>query len=149
MLAGNDVSFALVILDDLKQITYEYAMRPHVAGITCFLVLSTLGAFAQTEDKDPVAVVEIGGATDWNVAGGAAAFGGDLAVEVTPIENWLELEMGTSPSFTHHSTEWDTDLLFKKPWTLSPEMRSSCVALDWNGFTQGRQGKHQTPLAEK
>jgi hypothetical protein len=24
-----------------------------------------------------------------------------------------------SPYFTRNSTEWDTDLLFKKPWTLS------------------------------
>ena len=28
--------------------------------------------------------------------------------------------MGTTPLFTRHSVEWDTDLLFKKPWTLSP-----------------------------
>jgi hypothetical protein len=46
-------------------------------------------------------------------------FGPDLAVEVTPIENWLELEEGVIPLFTGHSTEWDVDLLVKKPWTLS------------------------------
>jgi hypothetical protein len=39
--------------------------------------------------------------------------------EVTPIENGLELEAGVTPLFTRHSTEWDADLLFKKPWTLS------------------------------
>jgi hypothetical protein len=38
---------------------------------------------------------------------------------VTPIENWLELEVGTTPFFGRSKTEWDTDLLFKKPWTLS------------------------------
>jgi hypothetical protein len=27
--------------------------------------------------------------------------------------------MGVTPTFRHRSTEWDTDLLFKKPWTLS------------------------------
>jgi hypothetical protein len=42
-----------------------------------------------------------------------------VAVEVTPIENWLELAAGVTPLFSRHSTEWDTDLLFKKPWTLS------------------------------
>jgi hypothetical protein len=31
----------------------------------------------------------------------------------------LELETGVTPTFGHHSTEWDTDLLFKKPWDLS------------------------------
>ncbi len=77
-------------------------------------------AFAQSAEKDPVAIVELGGATGWNIKGGAASFGPDFAVEVTPIENWLELEAGTTPLFTYgRLTEWDTDLLFKKPWTIS------------------------------
>jgi hypothetical protein len=71
------------------------------------------------EDKDPVAIVELGAATSWNFSGGAATFAPNLAAEVTPIENWLELEAGVSPFYTRSSTEWDTDLLFKKPWTLS------------------------------
>ena len=71
------------------------------------------------EDKDPIAIVELGAATDWNFSGGAATFAPNLAAEVTPIENWLELEAGVSPFYTHKSTEWDTDLLFKKLWTIS------------------------------
>ena len=78
-------------------------------------------AFAQTVDKEPAAVVELGGAAGWNVnvKDGGSSFGPTVAVEVTPIENWLELEAGVTPLFARHSTEWDTDLLFKKPWTLS------------------------------
>ena len=75
--------------------------------------------FAQPAEKDPSAIVELGAATSWNVKGGAATFAPDFAVEVTPIENWLELELGAAPFITRSSTEWDTDLLFKKPWTLS------------------------------
>ena len=45
-----------------------------------------------------------------------------VAVEVMPIENWLELEAGVTPIFGHHTMEWDTDLLFKKPWTLSEKV---------------------------
>lgn len=86
--------------------------------IAC-LAFSFGNAFAQSVEKDPVAIVELGGATSWNVKGGAATFAPDFAVEVTPIENWLELEAGTTPFFTRNTTEWDTDLLFKKPWTLS------------------------------
>ena len=71
------------------------------------------------EDKEPLAILEIGAATSWNLMGGAATFAPNFAVETTPIENWLEIEAGVSPFFTHNSTEWDTDLLFKKPWTLS------------------------------
>lgn len=74
---------------------------------------------AQSAGKDPVAIVELGGAASRSLHDGAGSFGPDFAVEVTPIENWLELEAGVSPAFASDSTEWDTDLLFKKPWTLS------------------------------
>ena len=62
-----------------------------------------------------MAIVEIGGATGWDFKGGGTSFGPDLAIEVTPIEKWLELEAGTTLLFRRHSTEWDMDLLFKKP----------------------------------
>ena len=76
-------------------------------------------ALAQSVDQEPAAVVELGGAPDWSLKDRGWSFGPTAAVEVTPIENWLELEAGVTPTFSHHSTEWDTDLLFKKPWTLS------------------------------
>jgi hypothetical protein len=71
------------------------------------------------EEKEPIAIVEIGAATNWNFNGGAATFAPDLAVECTPIEDWLEIEAGVNPYYTRNATEWDFDLLFKKPWTLS------------------------------
>jgi hypothetical protein len=84
-------------------------------------LVSAGAAFAQTSEKapEPAAIIELGGATSWNVKGGSPAFGPDFAVEFTPIENWLEIEAGVTPLFTRNSTEWDTDLLVKKPWTLS------------------------------
>jgi hypothetical protein len=85
------------------------------------LLLCARSAFAQSADadKDPAAIIELGGAAGFSLKDGASGFGPDLAVEVTPIENWLELEAGVTPLFGHRSTEWDTDLLFKKPWTFS------------------------------
>jgi hypothetical protein len=87
-----------------------------------FLFLCAGNAFGQSEEKDPVAVVEVGGAVNWSITEGGSSFGPTVAVEVTPIEKWLELEFGVTPLFTHHSTEWDTDLLFKKPWTISKKV---------------------------
>ena len=72
-----------------------------------------------TNEEDEIAIVEIGASTNWTFRGGAATFAPNLAVECTPIEHWLELEAGVSPFFTRNSTEWDTDFLFKKPWTIS------------------------------
>ena len=81
--------------------------------------ISSVNTQEATQDKDPIAILEVGAATSWNLSGGAATFAPNLAAEATPIENWLELEMGVSPFYTSNATEWDTDLLFKKPWTLS------------------------------
>lgn len=102
-----------------------------LAGASLFLLLGLPG-HGQTscgessrhpqeanEDKEPVATLELGAATSWNLRGGAATFAPNLAAETTLIENWLELEAGVSPFYTRNSTEWDTDLLFKKPWTIS------------------------------
>lgn len=72
-----------------------------------------------TDGDDNKAIFELGAATSWNVGGGAATFAPNFAAEITPVENWLELEVGGSPFYTHAGQECDTDLLFKKPWTLS------------------------------
>lgn len=74
---------------------------------------------AQSVDKDPIAIAEVGAAAGRSLSGEGASFGPNLAVEITPIENWLELEAGVTPLFARHSTEWDVDFVFKKPWTLS------------------------------
>jgi hypothetical protein len=108
--------------------------RVFTPAIACVFLFSTLPAHGQTasgrsrghpqdasKDKDPAAILEIGASTSWNVTGGAATFAPNFAVETTPIENCLELEAGVSPFYTRNSTEWDTDLLFKKPWTISPK----------------------------
>ena len=107
------------------------------------LFLCSANAFAQSaeKDKDPAAVLELGGAASWSFKDSKAAFGPSVAVEVTPIENWLELEAGVTPLFRRHSTEWGTDLLFKKPWTLSKKVELMVgVGPEWihstnNGIT--------------
>lgn len=106
----------------------RYAFTLTGACLLLFLCQSCHGQSAagqaapsqRAEDlDDPRAILEVGAATSWNTTGGAATFAPNLAAEITPIENWLELEAGVSPFYTRSSTEWDTDLLFKKPWALS------------------------------
>jgi hypothetical protein len=90
--------------------------------IVC-LCLSFGNAFAQSVEKsvenEPAAIVELGGAASQSLTGDGASFGPTVAVEVTPIENRLELEAGVTALLKQHSAEWSVDLLFKKPWTLS------------------------------
>ena len=89
--------------------------------IAC-LLLCAGSTSAQTVGEQHVAVVELGGAAAWNIKDDTSSFGPTAGVEVTPIENWLELEAGTTALFRRHSTEWGTDLVFKKPWDLSKKV---------------------------
>jgi hypothetical protein len=86
------------------------------------LFLRSGTVFSQPVEKEPIAIIELGVAPGWNLKDGGSSIGPTVELEVTPIENWLELEFGVTPTFAHHSTEWDTDLLFKKPWTLSKKV---------------------------
>jgi hypothetical protein len=63
-------------------------------------------------------VFEFGAAGDWSPAEGFHP-GGTFAFEVTPVENWLELEFGVTAIRSGTSTEASVDVLFKKPWQFS------------------------------
>jgi hypothetical protein len=107
----------------------RYVFTLGVPSLPIFLCLLVHGqtSFQQSSapvhsadnDKDSKAIFELGAATNWNTSGGAATFAPNFAAEITPIEHWLELEAGVSPFYTRNTKEWDTDLLFKKPWTMS------------------------------
>ena len=82
------------------------------------LLISAAGAFSQTTDPEPAAILEFGASTAHDFSGGWN-LGPSVAVEFTPIEDRLEIETGVTAAFRRHAMEWDTDLLFKKPWTIS------------------------------
>jgi hypothetical protein len=106
-----------------------------VAACLFFWAGNTLAQ--STDNEKEHAVVELGGAAFRDITNSASSFGVDAAVEVTPIKNWLELEFGTTGLFRRHSTEWGTDLLFKKPWDLSPKVEFMLgVGPEWNHSKQ-------------
>ncbi len=124
---------ALLPYESRRQ-SVAFSRRPYVFTLfgACLFLFLCLHARGQTsskmpsghpqetiKEKDPIAILEVGAAQSWNFSGGAATFAPNVAAEVTPIENWLELEAGVAPFYTRNSAEWDTDLLFKKPWTIS------------------------------
>jgi len=75
---------------------------------------------SQTQDApEPLAVMEFGGSVERSLSSHESSYGPTVAVESTISERWLEVEAGVTPLFGHHSTEWGTDFIFKKPWTLS------------------------------
>jgi hypothetical protein len=90
-------------------------------GIFIAAMATAIAAFCRptlAEEKEPTAVVAIGGQTEWGLPG-ASSFGPTASVEFTPIKDWLEIEIGAATLFRRGATEFESDLIFKKPFTIS------------------------------
>jgi len=92
------------------------------------LLLISIDGMAQkisgdsTSLKEGVAVGEIGGASSTDIKSGKSSFGYSLSIEATPVANWLEVELGVSPTYGAYHKETDIDFLLKKPWTFSSKL---------------------------
>lgn len=107
-----------LVARNIHRVNWNVTMTARICAVALFICAASASA-EDMKHADELAVVEIGAAPSWNLTDRASSFGPTIAVEVTPIQNWLELEAGLTPAFGQHTTEWTTDLLFKKPWTLS------------------------------
>ena len=97
-------------------------------------------AFAQQQgkesDEEPAAIVELGGAAAHGLTGEGASFGPTVAVEVTPIENRLELEAGVTALF-RRTPQNGVPIFFSKSLGRSRKRRSLWSASGRSGFTRG------------
>jgi hypothetical protein len=119
------------------------AHAAEVAAIDMFKWLAVLlllagAAHAEDKEKEPSAIIELGGAGEWSLRDGGFGLGPTAAVEVTPFKDWLEIEAGLTSLFSSGRPEWSTDLLFKKPFTLSKTVEFMVgVGPEWN-LTTGK-----------
>jgi hypothetical protein len=88
------------------------------------LLLVAGGARADEKEKEHESsvVVELAGGGEWDVHGGAGAYGPNLALEFEVIEHWLEIETGVAPRFERGESEVEFELIFKKPFELSESL---------------------------
>ena len=76
-------------------------------------------AQSSEEEQEPAAVIEIGGVPDRSLTDREWSLGPTVAVEFTPVKNWIEIETGITRLSAPHTTEWSADFLIKKPWDLT------------------------------
>jgi hypothetical protein len=101
-------------------VSYRRIASGFVVKIATALML--FSGVALAEEKEPVAILELGGAGAWDVNGGSA-FGPTAAVEFEPIKNYLVIEAGLTPFFDNAGhADWDFDLLFRHSFELSKKL---------------------------
>ena len=120
--------------------------RGAAIGLAVGLLLSA--GPTEAEEKEPSAIVELGGAGEWDLPNGASSFGPTASVEFTLIKEWLEIEAGVSALHGHGQTEWGSDLIFKKPFTLSDKVEFMIgVGPEWTCTTGGEGAKVSVEIA--
>ena len=98
-------------------------IKATITVITGLLIVAG-GALAEEKEKSDKSsvVVEFGGGGEWDVHGGAGAYGPYLALEYEVIEHWLEIETAVAPRFSNGQAEVEFELIFKKPFELSKSL---------------------------
>src|ERR1700761_9392120 len=84
------------------------------------MLLST--GMARAQEKESLAVIELGVASEWGLNGSGYNLGPTAAVEFTALKNWLVIEPGVETLLRHGQTEWDAGFVFKKPFDLTPSV---------------------------
>jgi hypothetical protein len=90
-----------------------------VALLCACLATRALAQEAAGESETPKPVIEVGGSGEQSLSGDGLYVRPTIAAQWTPIEDVLTVEGGVTPTFKSHSTEWESDLLLKKPWTVT------------------------------
>ena len=113
------------------------------------LVIILLGfpGAAAAEEKEPLAVIALGGAGEWGFPGGKFSRGPSAAVEFALIKEWVEVEIGGAKLFRRGHSEWEAEVVFRKPFTLS-ETTEFMIGLGpiWTQ-AKGESGKWGTTFA--
>jgi len=71
------------------------------------------------EVQDHVAVLELGATVEREISEQTSHLGPAVGIEIEPIENLLEIELGASTYRSRGATNWEIELAFKKPFQLS------------------------------
>jgi hypothetical protein len=77
---------------------------------------------AERSEEERGVIVEVGATAERELSDGSTHFGPAVGLEIEPIEDYLEIELGASRLRNNGATVWDLDLVFKKPWRLSQKV---------------------------
>jgi hypothetical protein len=89
--------------------------------IIAVILLSVTPTIAEENEKEPLTIIELGGTGDWNLSGGSR-FGPSAGLEFEPIKNWLEIEANVGTLFGNGPDEFETEIMFKKPFSLADKL---------------------------
>jgi len=86
-------------------------------GLALALLVSS--GTASAEEKEPLAVIGLGAAFERGSEAAQFSRGPSAAIEFSAIKDWLEIEVGGAKLFRRGHSEWEAEVVFRKPFDLS------------------------------
>ena len=115
-----------------------------MVGLAAALLLFAGKAMAEEKAKEPIAEIQIGAAGEWGLSGGGSSFGPAVAVEVTAIEHWLEIEAGVMSLFSR-GRQSGAPISYSKSLGLCPKPWNLWSVSGRDGGIRPAAGKLPTP----
>jgi hypothetical protein len=73
----------------------------------------------QGAEQNHLVILELGASGEREISEHTSHIGPAVGLEVEPIENWLEIELGASTNRSQGARNWEIELPIKKPFRLS------------------------------
>jgi hypothetical protein len=119
---SSNYESALKMLYSIKQAMITNTI--HIGKLVVIGVLVVIPQYAMCEveggKEDHSVVFQIGPSVERNLTNKSSNSGSTMAVEFTPIEDELEVEVGATLLNSSGQRELSGEVLFKKPYRLSP-----------------------------
>jgi hypothetical protein len=119
----------------------EYSLVMLMAGALALCaplqIAAAIAAPDESAEQDHRVILELGATGEREISEHLSHIGPAVGVEIEPIENWLEVELGASTYRSRGATNWEVDLPFKKPFRLSSTIEvMPGVGPTWTHTTQ-------------
>ena len=85
-------------------------------------IAASLAATGDDARPDHGAVFEFGVTGEREISERISHLGPAVGIEIEPVENWLEIELGAAPYKNRGVSSWELELPFKKPFRLSSKI---------------------------
>ena len=102
---------------------FEHPLATAVGGsLALWALLEITPAIAAPDEgaeQDHLVILELGASGEREISEHTSHIGPAVGLEIEPIENWLEIELGASTYRSQGARNWEIELPFKKPFRLS------------------------------
>jgi hypothetical protein len=89
-----------------------------LAICTLLEIAPAMAATEEGAEQDHLVILELGASGEREISEHTSHVGPAVGLEIEPIENWLEIELGASTYRSQGARNWEIELPFKKPFGL-------------------------------